>query len=280
MTFSILILTLDEEANLDRCLASVHRSDDVVVLDSFSTDRTVELAKTAGARVYQRVFDDFASQRNHALDYIDFKHPWIFHLDADERFTDELRQECSQVIAEDGHSGFFVPSRMMFMGKWLKYSGLYPSYQMRLMKLGEVRFVQKGHGQREGDAKRGIGVLRNPYLHFSFTKGLSDWFEKHNRYSSDEAAEGIEELNSDLSDLAGLLAFRDPVRRRAALKRLSVRLPFRPTLRFLYMYLWRKGFLDGRPGLTYCRLLAMYEYMIVLKMRELKVSDFTIPLLT
>ena len=263
--FSILILTLNEEQNLPECIASVKWCDDVVVLDSLSTDRTVELAKAAGVRLYQRPFDDFASQRNYALDQIPFKHPWVFHLDADERFTEPLRRECEKAIAEDRRSGFLTPSKLMFMDKWLRWSGMYPVYQMRLMKLGEIRFIQKGHGQREADAKRGVGTLREPYLHYNFSKGLDDWREKHDRYSTKEAEESVQRQNQPIRwrDLWS----GDPVARRRALKQLSMRLPCRPMLRFFYMYILRLGFLDGRPGLVYCRLLASYEMMIVTKIR-------------
>ena len=187
--FSVLILTRNEEQNLSDCLASVKWCDDIVVLDSLSTDGTVAVARSAGARVVERSFDDFATQRNYALDKIPFQHPWVFHLDADERFTKSLQRECETVIAEDQQSGFLVPSRLMFMDKWLRWSGMYPVYQMRLMKLGEIRFIQAGHGQREAEAKRGVSKLREPYLHYNFSKGLDDWREKHDRYSTKEAEE-------------------------------------------------------------------------------------------
>lgn len=267
--FSILILTKNEEANLPSCLASVKWCDDIVVLDSFSTDRTVDLARAAGVRVEQRVFDDFAGQRNHALDRIRFKHSWVFHLDADEHFTDALRVECEQVIAADQHSGFMVPSKLMFMGRWLKHAGCYPTYQMRLLKLGELRFVQHGHGQREAEAKRGLGTLREPYLHFNFAKGVADWLERHNRYSTHEAQLALTELQAS-QFMTGDLFASDRIQRRRALKRLSFRLPFRPLLRFLYVYLFRLGFFDGMPGYHYCRLLAIYDYLTALKVRELK----------
>ena len=268
--FSVLILTLNEEQNLPDCIASVKWCDDIVVLDSLSTDRTVELAKATGVRLYQRRFDDFASQRNFALDQVPFKHPWVFHLDADERFTEPLRRECETAIAADQRSGFLVPSKLMFMDKWLRWSGMYPVYQMRLMKVGEIRFIQKGHGQREADAKRGVGTLREPYLHYNFSKGLDDWREKHDRYSTKEAEESGQ--RQDHSIRWGDLMRSDPVARRRALKQLSMRLPCRPMLRFLYMYVLRLGFLDGRPGLVYCRLLAKYEAMIVTKMRTMERS--------
>jgi glycosyltransferase involved in cell wall biosynthesis len=268
--FSILILTLNEEQNLPDCIASVKWCDDIVVLDSLSTDRTVELAKAAGVRVYERRFDDFASQRNYALDQVPFKHPWVFHLDADERFTEALRRECETVIAQDRCSGFLAPSKLMFMGRWLRRAGLYPSYQMRLMKLGEIRFIQKGHGQREADAKRGVGTLREPYLHYNFSKGLDDWQEKHDRYSAREAEEALKERGNGRFKWMDLFARHDPVRRRRALKSLSMRVPCRPALRFLYMYFVRRGILDGGPGLTYCRLLARYESMIVARIKQLE----------
>ena len=272
--FSVLILTRNEEQNLPDCLASVKWCDDIVVLDSLSTDRTVVVARNAGARVVERPFDDFAAQRNYALDKIPFRHAWVFHLDADERFTESLRRECEAVIAADQQSGFLVPSKLMFMDKWLRWSGMYPVYQMRLMKLGEIRFIQTGHGQREADAKRGVGKLREPYLHYNFSKGLDDWREKHERYSTREAEESLQERQDgqiDWRDLGGT----DPVARRRALKRLSMRLPCRPTLRFLYMYVFRLGFLDGQPGLMYCRLLATYEKMIVTKLKDLQRRQLT-----
>ncbi len=111
--------------------------------------------------------------------------------------------------------------------------------------------------------------------HYSFSKGLSDWVDKHNRYASAEAREAVRLLASGGGlDWTGLVA-REPTRRRRALKALSIRLPFRPLLRFLYMYLLRRGFLDGHAGLTYCRLLAIYEYLIVLKTRELQAGGRT-----
>ena len=262
MPLSILILTLDEETNLPSCLESVAWCDDVVVLDSGSTDLTVDIAEASGARVYQRSFDDFAGQRNWALDNVEFRHPWLFHLDADERFTDALHIECENVVVHDERSTYMVPSKMIFRGRWLRWSGMYPSYQMRLMKIGEARFVQKGHGQREGEALRGVGVLREPYLHYGFSKGMQDWFTKHRRYAAEEAREALQELEGAGIDRRGLASL-DPVRRRRALKELSSILPVRPLLRFVYMYFLRMGFLDGWAGLEYCRLLARYERMIV-----------------
>jgi glycosyltransferase involved in cell wall biosynthesis len=273
MSLSILVLTLNEEANLPACLAAVNWCDDIVLLDSFSNDGTVSVAEAIGARVYQRKFDHFAGQRNYALDNIDFKHDWILHLDADEIVTPALHSEMLSVIRAGGFDAFRLPSKTMFFGRWLRYSGMYPTYQVRLGHRDRLRFKQVGHGQREDLPVERVGTLNEPYLHYSFSKGLTEWFEKHNRYSTDEAHEAVRVLTAGHGlDWRGLLV-RDPTRRRRALKALSFWLPFRPSLRFFYMYVVRGGFLDGRAGFVYCRLLAIYEYLIVLKAREVNTAQ-------
>jgi len=272
MTVSVLILTLNEEQNLPACLKAIAWCDDIVVMDSFSSDRTVELATTAGARVEQRKFDSFAGQRNFALQQIEFKHEWVFHLDADEIFTEVLFEEIEKAILNPEFDAYRVPSKTMFLGQWLRYSGMYPSYQVRLTRSPGFRFKQVGHGQKADIPLEKIATMKEPYLHYSFSKGLSEWFEKHNRYSSDEAEAALAHRLSDSIDWIGLFSF-DPSRRRMAMRGLVFRLPMRPLLRFLYMYLFRRGFLDGYAGFIYCRLMATYEFMITSKIRELRSRD-------
>lgn len=276
MSISILILTLNEEKNLPSCLEAVSWCDDIVVLDSHSNDRTVEIAEKFGARVFFRTFDDFAQQRNYALQNIPFKHEWTFHLDADEIMTEGLRFEMEKNIQTTAYDAFMVPSKMMLFGKWLRFSGMYPSYQVRLTRCPVFKFRQVGHGQKEDIEQSKIGILNSPYLHYSFSKGFGDWFEKHNRYSDLEAEESLRHLASGAVDWAGLLS-RDETRRRRALKEISFRLPLRPLARFIYMYVLRLGFLDGVPGFLYCNLMAFYEFMIVLKLREIKRRNNGLP---
>lgn len=269
MTVSFLILTLNEAANLKRCLEAIAWSDDVVVLDSFSTDKTEEIARAAGARFFQRKFDHFAGQRNHALDTIPFKHPWVFHLDSDEVVTPELRAEIEQRLTDvlanaTTFLAFRVPEKLMWGETWLKHSGCFPKYQVRLARRAGFRFVQVGHGQREAVSPEMIGTFRSPYLHYSFSKGLSDWLERHDRYST---AEACHHLATPPMPFSGAV-WRDPMIRRRWLRDLSFRIPGRPLWRFLYVYGVRLGFLDGRRGFQYACLQAFYEFLITLKMEE------------
>jgi hypothetical protein len=152
----------------------------------------------------------------------------------------------------------------MFMGKWIRHSSLYPTWIVRLFRPGHLSFRRTTNLTYVIEGRE--GRLQNHLIHYSFEKGLHAWFEKHNRYSTDEACENLRSRQQPLP--LGDLLTRDPVRRRKALKALSSRMPFRPTLRFLYMYLVRAGFLDGRAGYTYCRLLQIYEALIVYKVAE------------
>jgi len=265
MKTSVLLLTLNEETNLKSCLASLRWCDDVVVVDSFSRDSTVDVARAAGARVAQRAFTDFADQRNFALETMEFRNDWILHLDADEIVTEGLRAEIEQLDDTAPFDAYRIAGKLMYRGRWLRHAGMYPSYQVRLTRRGAFRFVQVGHGQRESDGWR-IGTLRSGYEHYAFSKGVADWIERHNRYSTDEARLAVASRRPRMSELLS----SDRVERRRAAKLLSYRLPFRPLLRFLYVYLLRLGFLDGTAGYRYARLLALYEALIDAKVREIR----------
>ena len=278
MAISTLILTLNEEQNLAACLASLSWCDDIVVLDSFSTDGTVEIAQAAGARVYQRRFDDERSQRSYGLYELPFRHPWLYLPDADEITTPELRDEMLAAIANPGQQNvaFRVRRKTMFMGRWLRHSGLYQTWALRLCRPEKVRFERQINMRSVVDGPE--GVLQSHLLHYTFNKGLSAWYDKHNHYSLAEAREALLSLDSASVRWQDLLPWRKGVCRRNALKEMSFRLPFRPTLRFLYMFVLCGGFLDGWPGYVYCRLLAAYEYMIVLKMIEMRRREQGLPI--
>lgn len=264
--YSVVVLTLNEERDLPRCLASARGCDDLVVLDSGSTDRTVAIAEAAGARVFTRRFDNFAGQRNHAQQTIPFRHEWVFHLDADEQFTPELDAECRAAAARRDIDGCYVAPRMIFAGRWIPHCTDFPAYQARFVRAPAFRFIEVGHGQREAPDMR-MDHLQANYLHDLSSGGEAEWLDKHRRYARAEAAEHLRGgTDGPWRDLVAA----DRMRRRRALKRLSYSLPARPALRFVYQYLLRRGFLDGRAGLRYCRLLARYEGFTVAELRRLR----------
>lgn len=266
--FSVLVLTLNEERDLPRCLASVAECDDVVVLDSGSSDRTAEIARAAGARVFSRPFDDFARQRNHAQRHIAFRHRWVFHLDADEQFTPELHAACGAAATRSDVDGFYVAPKMLWEGRWIPRCTDYPAWQARFVRAPEFEFVETGHGQREAPHMR-MDRLHASYLHDLYSGGEIEWLEKHRRYARAEARHHLAGAPVSIRQLFD----RDPLRRRRALKRISYRLPFRPTLRFVYQYILRGGWLDGSAGLHYCRLLARYEALTAEEMRALRTGS-------
>jgi glycosyltransferase involved in cell wall biosynthesis len=264
--FSVLILTLDEECDLPACLASVAGCDDVVVLDSGSTDRTVAIAEAAGARVFTRSFDNFAGQRNYAHREIPFRHSWIFHLDADERMTPELAAECAAAANREDLDGFFAAPKMIFEGRWIPHCTDYPAWQARFARRPAFEFVEVGHGQREAAHLR-LGRLRAGYWHDLSSGGELEWLEKHRRYAE---AEAREQIRARGPGLWRQLCSAERLRRRRAMKSLSYSLPCRPTLRFIYQYFLKRGFLDGGPGYRYCRRLARYESLTAEAMRRLR----------
>jgi len=276
MTVSVFVQTLDEQANLPRCLGSLSWSDDIVVLDSISSDGTEQIVRDFNGRFYQRPYDGRASNQNWAVENIEFKHPWVYYSDADEVVPPELRDEILDVTNDPvrGEVAYRVRFRNMLCGKWIRRSSLYPSWIPRLWRPEKIRWKRQANPVAVIDGP--VGYLQNHFEHYSFNKGFYAWFEKHNKYSSHEAIETLKELDHGSIDWSGLLA-RDPARRRMALKHLSFRLPGRPYAKFLYMYLLRMGFLDGRAGLTYCTLQAIYEYMICCKVKELRRREKGLP---
>lgn len=267
MSVSTLIMTLNEEENLGRCLESLRWCDDIVVLDSFSEDRTVEIARAAGARVVQRAYDDEAGQRMYGLKEIEFRHSWVYTPDADEVTPESLRDEMLAIAADPTRPEAIFQARYknMFMGRWIRRSSLYPTWITRLVRPDLVRFERLVHSRCVSD--RPTGRLKAHFIHYSFNKGLSAWYDKHNRYSSVEAELALAGGRRPRIDWRGLVS-GDPADRRASIKAIAARLPFRPTLRFLYMYVLRGGFRDGWAGYSYCRMIASYELMIEIKTAE------------
>jgi len=267
--FSIYILTYNEELDIAACIDSAMLSDDIIVVDSYSSDRTVEIARQYPVRVVQHAFESHGRQRTWMLESILPKHEWVYILEADERITPELFTECEKVIKNTDYIGYYVAERVMFMNRWIRRSTQYPRYQLRLFRHGKVWFTDYGHTEREV-CEGATSFLTETYPHYTCSKGLSRWIEKHNRYSTDEAQETLCQLETGTLIWHGLLLGRSEVERRRALKDVSLRLPARPLLRFFYMYFLLGGCLDGQAGFAWCTLQAFYEYLILLKVWEMK----------
>jgi glycosyltransferase involved in cell wall biosynthesis len=264
---SCLVLTYNEEGNLPMCLASLSWCRDVVVLDSLSKDRTVAIAKEMGARVYERAFDDFASQRNYGLHDIPYDNEWVFMVDADELTPPELVEEIGQAVTIPNNpvSLYRMRRKDYLFGSWMRAGAVYGTWFGRLVKPAEVRVERAVNEQYVTDGE--TGELQNDLMHFSYNAGFHDWFAEQNLHSSMEAERMGQ--GPDVSGIPWRAFFSDdPVERRAALKAAYMRSPGRPVLMFLYLYFWRKGWRDGRHAFTHCLLRAIYEYMIDLKRTE------------
>jgi hypothetical protein len=236
----------------------------------------MEIATASGARVIQRRFDGYAHQRNAALNDVEYKYPWVLMVDADERWPLEIANEMIALLRSSPPNLGIVHFRRkdMFLGRWLRRSTGYPTWFGRLVKRGHVEVRREINEEYHTDGSK--AYAESHFIHYPFNKGINYWFERHNRYSTMEARTLVEETRGRL-DVKGL-GSRDPIRRRKALKQLAYRMPFRPILAFAYLYLWRMGFLDGRPGFIYCTLRSIYEYMIDLKVKELRRREQSLPI--
>lgn len=269
MCVSVFVQTLNEEQNLPRCLESIKDlTDDIVVLDSLSSDGTEEVVKKYGGRFFQRAYDGRANNQNWAVENINFKYPWVWYVDADEVTQPELVEEIKSICSDDSIAevAFFCRRNNMFMGKWLKHCGGESTWIARLWKPDKIMWDRGANPIAHIDGP--TGMLKHRFTHYFFSKGYADWINRHNKYSTYEAIETVRSLQSKDLEIAQLFS-SNPTVRRNALKKLSFRLPARPLFRFLHMYFISGGVLDGKPGLTYSILIAIYEYFICLKVKEI-----------
>ena len=265
---SVLILTKNEEQDLPGCLESVRWSDDVHVYDSHSTDGTLEIAKAADARVTQRHFDNWSSHQNWGLANIPFRYPWVIYVDADERVTYELVANMRCALQNPGDNVAFRIQRRDFWGeRWLKHVQA-SSHYIRLFRPDKMRYERLVNPVSIAEGP--VGELEGYLDHYPFSKGMTHWLNRHNSYSSLEAQQIVRNraANHYFSLMQAFLA-KDRNQRRSYQKELFYCAPARPSLKFLLLYVVKRGFLDGRAGFNYAMLQSFYEYMIVLKTKEL-----------
>jgi len=278
---SVLIPTKNEASNLPRCLASVKWASEVFVVDSQSTDGSQDIAKSAGANVVQFNFSgSWPKKKNWALDNLPFRHDWVFILDADEVLPPEAEAEFRSIVSDEKSSergeiaGYWINRRYLFLGKWLKHA-YFPNWNLRLFKhrLGRYEMLTECD-TASGDNEVHEHVIvqgKTDFLysvldHYAFPS-VDVFVEKHNRYSNWEARVAIDRLQSG-STAHHISHTQVGWRRR--LKEWSKDLPGRPLLRFIYVYLWQKGFLDGIEGYYFAVLHGFYEFLVVAKTFELK----------
>ncbi|TWJ00787.1 glycosyltransferase involved in cell wall biosynthesis [Mucilaginibacter frigoritolerans] len=266
---SVLILTKNEENDLPGCLKSISWCDDIHVFDSFSDDSTIEIARKANATVTQRKFDGYASQRNAALESIKYKYDWLLILDADERIPESLIKIINEALKDNNGdtNAYRIRRKDYLWGTWLKHAQISP-YYIRLVRLGKAKYMREINEVLEIDGK--VEDLPGYFDHYPFSKGISHWLTKHNQYSTMEAKRWIEEnTGGEKFSLKKMLFSRDFSQRRYHQKGFFYKLPFRTLIKWFYMVIWRRAFLDGRAGLTYAALQSIYEYFIVIKTREI-----------
>ena len=262
MPISVIILTFNSQATIGATLESARRvSDDIHIVDSFSTDRTLEIARLAGAQVVQHPFENYGAQRNWAIENLPLRHDWQLHLDADERLSDELAVQLPGLTRSgqsDSIVGYYIPRLVHFHQRPLRHGGMYPIYHLRLFRKGRGRCETRKydqHFQVDGPtAKLGAPMIDDIRL------PLGEWTARHNRWADMEVEEI---LNPDRAAIAG--GTGNPVAEKRSQRDFYYRQPMflRAFLLFLYRYIWKRGFLDGTEGLIFYVLQTLWFRFLV-----------------
>lgn len=261
-----IICTLDEELHIERAVESALPLGSVTVVDSGSSDATVEVASGAGAEVVTHAWEGYSAQKNWALETFGGGSDWVLLLDADEYLTPELRSEIQRTVEaqpEEGIAAFMVARRYIFLGRELRHAWWYPDYQIRLVRPGRCTFEDRlvhEHPIVQG----AVAPLECALVHENL-KGLHAFIARHNRYSTLESMEIAARASRPVR---GAKHQGWTARRRFVKERVWQRMPARGLLRFLWLYVVRRGFLDGRQGLIFCSLIAFYEAEIAFKVFE------------
>jgi glycosyltransferase involved in cell wall biosynthesis len=275
---SVIVPVKNEAANLERCLSALAWADEVFIVDSQSTDRTAEVAAEHGATVVQFQFNGtYPKKKNWALDNIPFRNEWVLIVDADEVVVPELAREIAGRIEADEADGFYLNSNYYFLGRRIRHCGYSECWNLRLFKhrLGRYERMPDASGGRAGDNEAHEHVelagrtkrLEHVLDHHAYPT-VACWVEKHNRYAIWEAAQYEHFLKQPIPSTIG-----QGKRLKRLLKKVYLRLPMRPLVRFLYSYVFRLGFLDGKPGLVFCVLLSFYDFLAWANVYETQVNQ-------
>ncbi len=278
---SVIVPVKNEAENLRRCLPALAWADEIFVVDSASSDSTASVAESFGARVVQFRFNGvYPKKKNWALDHLPLRNEWVLIVDADEVVVPELAREIAERIATDEADGYYLNMKYFFLGKRIRRCGYAEAWNLRLFKhrLGRYERMPAAAGSTAGDNEAHEHVelegrvlrLKNELDHFAYPT-ISSWLEKHDRYSTWEAERYERHLRDPIPKSIG-----KGKRFKRMLKKVYLRTPCSPLIRFLYAYIFRLGFLDGVPGLAFCSLLAFYDFLCRAKVYERKLAEKSI----
>ena len=268
-----MIITHNEALNLPHCLKALTGwTNKIFVIDSGSTDGTQEIARSLGAEVVHHDWQGYARQKNWALDTLSFESPWILIVDADEVITENLQRRLIEIATgpDDGvpENGFYINRLTYFLGKPIYHCGYFPNWNLRLFKRGAGRYEDR-EVHEHMIIEDPVGYIKEPMLHDD-RRGLEHYIAKHNRYSTLEARSLLEAMHGSGSEDHGANIAAQSRRRRWLKRFVTPHVPAPGMWRFLYMYVWRLGALDGLAGLEFCRFIGMYERMVAMKLKELR----------
>lgn len=265
---SVIVPVKNEAENLRRCLPALAWADEVFVVDSQSSDETPLVAAEHGAHVVQFHFNGtYPKKKNWSLENLPFRNEWVLIVDADEVVVPELAQEIARRIAADEADGFYLNMKYYFLGRRIRHCGYAEAWNLRLFKhrLGRYEKMPVRPGAQTGDNEAHEHVelrgdrhalrLVHELDHYAYPT-ISAWVEKHNRYARWEAEMYERFLSEPIPASIGA-----GKRFKRSLKKVYLRLPMRPLVRFFYSYVVRLGFLDGKPGLVFCTLLSFYDFL-------------------
>ncbi|MBI5305994.1 glycosyltransferase family 2 protein [Candidatus Wolfebacteria bacterium] len=276
LSISVIILTYNEEIHIERLIKSIADwAGEIFIVDSFSTDKTLEIAKKYNCKIFQHKFENQAQQFNWALDNLEIKNEWILRLDADEYLTNELKDEITEKLKNISSdiSGFYIKRRVYFMGRWVKHGSYYPTWILRLFRKNKARSEQREIDEHIILLEGKSGKLKNDFIDDN-KKGLMDWITKHNNYSTREASAKMN-YESGMMNNEGKLSGQT-ARKRWLKNNFYYKMPmfFRACWYFCYRYFFRLGFLDGKEGLIFHFLHAFwYRFLVDSKIYELKMKS-------
>ncbi len=245
---SACVKTFNNEDLIEDCLESIKWADEIIIVDSYSTDKTVDICRKYTDKVYQRKWPGFKDQSNYTMDLASYE--WILFIDSDEIITPELNEEIQTYLKDNSNiwDGFYFPRKAFYMGKWINHGEWYPAYDLCLYKKDKGRWVKGTHATVElnGRAK----YLKNDVLHFTY-RNLSHQIETIDKYTDTMAME----INN------------------SSIKFITLHLIFRPIFRFIKGYFFKLGFLDGIPGLVAATTTSFYVFMKYAKLWELRIKN-------